>query len=110
MCSHTRKHRRDPLALRNKCKGEQGKELAGEESNKTQIHTANKCESFYFYSVIYMPGLLPISSIFNLQQISLNCAETINLGPFEGLGQQCNNNTLYKLNILEIHFPFDLQW
>lgn len=56
-----------------------------------------------------MPGPLPISSIFNLQQVSLNCAETINLGPFEDLGRQRNNNTLYKLNILEIHFPFDLQ-
>lgn len=56
-----------------------------------------------------MPGPLPISSIFNLQQISLNCAETINLGPFEDLGRQCNNNTLYKLNILGMNFPFDLQ-
>lgn len=65
--------------------------------------------SSYFYSVIYTPSPLPISSIFNLQQVSLNCAEAINLGPFEDLGQQCNNNILYKLNILEIRFPFDLQ-
>lgn len=65
--------------------------------------------SSYFYSIIYTPGPLPISSIFNLQRVSLNCAEAINLGPFEDLGQQCNNNILYKLNILEIRFPFDLQ-
>lgn len=103
-CGHTRKHRCDPLALRNEWKREGEKH-----NNKPRIHTANKRKNSCFHSAMCRPGPLPISSILNLQQISLNCAERTNPDPFEDPGQQHNNNTLYKRNISEIRLPFDAQ-